>query len=663
MDILLPFDESDERSMLEDLQLAAELGKTLLERNKELEGCIKQQGGVIEDQAQEIEYLTKQTAALREVNDSRLRIYEQLEVSIQDLERANQRLVLENVSDKKHIKSLCVTIDTLEARCEELQAAVQGLQAVQRCDKQDQAVQHRCTDLPQVGDADQVSGLQGKLQDLTQQRSRDRTKLLELEEQLAAALQENSKLEDQLSLLRHKQEEVLTGDELRRGYVCPRCLKKMGLVDDNMSVANSTSSDAQSSAVMQQIWDSQDENASVDMAYQNLMEQYEALLKMQQGSPAKQQSTGENCLSLQDELRLSGDFNSFNSKNETEGSSNSLDHQENVGKVNGFTKNKVHKAFSGTPTEFSEAETSSSGFSDEISNKATQTEKYLPGYFLCSVADGDDCRISIYDDINPVESRFRKTPEYKQLFREIFAVLKRAAEEKTECEQAAALNSAPAVSSQAAAAEPMPKAEEKPPSAVQQSKRSQDNTRAKTTPKLPVKDVLVDKDAPTDKDAPSLPNGEDRCGPQNDGNPVVQRNTDSPKPKHDILEYLALGSGRKKSHSRKNSPAKGPRGVEKVERMEAMAAVGSCVARLQAGSNRQGGRRRRDTRVFENQNYARDRSVQKVESWDFQPQPFVSAASQEVAKLRRLEKSYAEVLRLGPKNPNPRPPYNNSYRC
>lgn len=48
--------------------------------------------------------MKKQTAALREVNDSRLKIYEQLEVSIQDLERANHRLVIENTSDKKLIR-------------------------------------------------------------------------------------------------------------------------------------------------------------------------------------------------------------------------------------------------------------------------------------------------------------------------------------------------------------------------------------------------------------------------------------------------------------------------------------------------------------------------------------------------------------------------------
>ena len=38
-----------------DLQLAAELGNTLLERNKELEATIRQQQTVIEDQLQEIE--------------------------------------------------------------------------------------------------------------------------------------------------------------------------------------------------------------------------------------------------------------------------------------------------------------------------------------------------------------------------------------------------------------------------------------------------------------------------------------------------------------------------------------------------------------------------------------------------------------------------------
>ncbi|KRT85231.1 hypothetical protein AMK59_2071, partial [Oryctes borbonicus] len=110
-----------------DLQLAAELGKTLLERNKELENSLKQQQNIIEDQTQEIEYLTKQTVALREVNDSRLRIYEQLEVNIQDLERANHRLAVDNSADKKHIKSLTANIEALELKCEQLQSSIDDL--------------------------------------------------------------------------------------------------------------------------------------------------------------------------------------------------------------------------------------------------------------------------------------------------------------------------------------------------------------------------------------------------------------------------------------------------------------------------------------------------------------------------------------------------------
>lgn len=42
---------------------------------------------------------------MREVNDTRLRMYENIEISISDLERSNHRLMIENSNDKKHIKS------------------------------------------------------------------------------------------------------------------------------------------------------------------------------------------------------------------------------------------------------------------------------------------------------------------------------------------------------------------------------------------------------------------------------------------------------------------------------------------------------------------------------------------------------------------------------
>lgn len=83
-----------------------------------------------------------------------------------------------------------------------------------------------------------------------------------------------------------------------------------------------------------------------------------------------------------------------------------------------------------TPTDFSEAETSSSGFSDEISNKGTQTDET----FLCTIGDGVD-KFSIYDEASPIDSRFRHCPKYRDLFKEIFATLKKAAENKDEGEK------------------------------------------------------------------------------------------------------------------------------------------------------------------------------------------------------------------------------------
>ena len=55
------------------------------------------------------QYLTKQTSTLREVNDSRVKIYEQLEVSISDLETTNNKLMEENLNDKVKIKRYVLT--------------------------------------------------------------------------------------------------------------------------------------------------------------------------------------------------------------------------------------------------------------------------------------------------------------------------------------------------------------------------------------------------------------------------------------------------------------------------------------------------------------------------------------------------------------------------
>ncbi|KAK1133548.1 hypothetical protein K0M31_011352 [Melipona bicolor] len=479
----------------EDLQLAAELGKTLLERNKELENIIKTHQSTIEEQEQEIEYMKKQTTALREVNDSRLKIYEQLEVSIQDLERANHRLVIENTGDKKQIKSHCLTIESLETRCEELQKKIDEINEQhesllrQQSASQSTNTAQTQTFLPvtQGGSIQQSAAPSGhkpfqesttdstvrqyhstistndeemtellrQLQETRSQRAREQKKITELGHQLATLLQENNALEEQLNLLRNKaqdvkslQEEINTLEEVRRGQLCGRCLRGMeSKTHDELSVmlnqeeyddigmAESLINDNQhdTESVTQDSNDQNEVSSDLKNPYRVLVEKYQALLEVQRRSALRRKDSVP--MSLQEELEMSGEFNSFqNPTLETESSQ-----QEPAKSAGGNgTRAKAEtcgkKVFSATPTDFSEAETSSSGFSDETSNKATQTEG-RPGSFLCSIADGEDCKFSIYDDNSPFESRFRKTPEYRQLFSEIFSVLKRAAEAKDEGEK------------------------------------------------------------------------------------------------------------------------------------------------------------------------------------------------------------------------------------
>lgn len=186
--------------------------------------------------------------------------------------------------------------------------------------------------------------------------------------------------------------------------------------------------------------------------YRDLVEKYEALLEVQRSSIVRKPNhngldmgggnSGSVGMSLAAEFQSSGEFCQtqklmFQSAAHGRDLANNGD---NVSSCNGSMNNDMSqnqmpknndKNRGRTPTEFSEAETSSSGYSDETSNKATQTDE-RPGYFLCSIGDGEDCKFSIYDDVSPIDSRFRNRPEYRELFKEIFAVLKKAAENKEE---------------------------------------------------------------------------------------------------------------------------------------------------------------------------------------------------------------------------------------
>ncbi|NXU53822.1 CDR2L protein, partial [Turnix velox] len=115
-----------------DLHLAAELGKTLLERNKELEESLQQMYTTNEEQVQEIEYLTKQLETLRQMNEQHAKVYEQLDLTARDLELANQKLVLESKTSQQKIHCLTETIEGLQNQVEELQKQVEEMRSLEQ---------------------------------------------------------------------------------------------------------------------------------------------------------------------------------------------------------------------------------------------------------------------------------------------------------------------------------------------------------------------------------------------------------------------------------------------------------------------------------------------------------------------------------------------------
>ncbi|XP_045705306.1 cerebellar degeneration-related protein 2 [Phyllostomus hastatus] len=119
----------DHQDLQQDLQLAAELGKTLLNRNTELEDSLQQMYTTNQEQLQEIEYLTKQVELLRQMNEQHAKVYEQLDVTARELEETNQKLVADSKASQQKILSLTETIECLQANIDHLQSQVEELKS------------------------------------------------------------------------------------------------------------------------------------------------------------------------------------------------------------------------------------------------------------------------------------------------------------------------------------------------------------------------------------------------------------------------------------------------------------------------------------------------------------------------------------------------------
>ncbi|XP_038063965.1 cerebellar degeneration-related protein 2-like [Patiria miniata] len=115
-----------------DLHLAAELGKTLLERNKELDENLLAAQQENEEQAMQIVYLEKQLQILRDVTESKAHIYEQLDLNAQETEKTKHELQHELRTAQQRILRMNDTIDSLEVKTQDQQTQIQQLKVAER---------------------------------------------------------------------------------------------------------------------------------------------------------------------------------------------------------------------------------------------------------------------------------------------------------------------------------------------------------------------------------------------------------------------------------------------------------------------------------------------------------------------------------------------------
>lgn len=396
-----------------------------------------------------------------------------------------------------------------------------------------------------------------------------------------------------------------------------------------------------------------------------LVEKYEALLKMQEQQQKQFRRKPEissvtqpkHCMSLHDELEMSGIYDvdkRYLTDSEIEDENELVEQRKKVQNL------KLNP----TPSVKS---TASSPGGEDVRHKGTQTEVLaaLPGSFLCKISDGNDCQFSIYDDASPVESRFRKTPEYRQLFKEIFAVLKRAAEAKDEGESLPLLDDRLPCAAPAA-------------DAYQHSKVPPVTPAREDLPVIPTKAEVVHVVQRDEVEVKKEP-GEAAAANVEEAPKAATVNQAENRP--DVMAQLMQGvkfSVGPKKHVNSRCDQKGFASAHHVSPSPSPSHSRSTSSKRRAASK---ARKKRD-RLTDSPNRSRERHQQKsnkpVDSvvdylnacggnssdGDAQPAPIrrarpqsmfvfgtanssVSSASQDVAKLKILEKSYAEVLRMG----------------
>ncbi|XP_030840332.1 cerebellar degeneration-related protein 2-like [Strongylocentrotus purpuratus] len=246
-----------------DLHLAAELGKTLLDRNKDLEASLLDTQQQNEEQVMQIVYLEKQLHILRDVTESKSHIYEQLDISSQELDAENQQLKHDLKTAQQRVLRMTETVENLELQVHDQGSTIEQLRTADRERLRERRRLERVHDAmvtngwgglplrrahsydlgkPSVDSLyeEELSNLQLSNRNLKQELALKEQKKDELESELAVLVRENKAFENRNRELQVKSRMF----EIKRDYrsldnlnetVCKYCDSVMTLGSDEKS--------------------------------------------------------------------------------------------------------------------------------------------------------------------------------------------------------------------------------------------------------------------------------------------------------------------------------------------------------------------------------------------------------------------------------------------
>ncbi|CAG5117928.1 unnamed protein product [Candidula unifasciata] len=230
----------DEEWYKKNLQLAAELGKALLEKNRELESQLNQLQIVNQDQGLEIQFLKSQMETMRTMTESRNRIYEEVDRTSQELEKNNQKFIMEARADKQKIEKQATLIRHLEDKVDDLQKKLDDFKAAEKKINKKAPEKRRTSSLNRLSLSDtkgqnsgfyfenlawtasdqfrniplnpyeyEIRKLQDSVQHLKVQQTIDRRKLEDLDVECSVLTEENQSLENKVKVLETKLSEAI----------------------------------------------------------------------------------------------------------------------------------------------------------------------------------------------------------------------------------------------------------------------------------------------------------------------------------------------------------------------------------------------------------------------------------------------------------------------